>query len=199
MFCPPAAEMYGKRHSTVVEETSLSAHLCGASRPAHFRGVATVVVKLLNLVQPHTAVFGRKDAQQARIIERVVADLNIPTEIVVSPIVREDDGLAMSSRNAYLSAEERRRALCLYRALCRAESLYAGGARDAASVLAQMRELIEEGDPPVSIDYIEAVDYETLEPVARLDGPAIVAVAVRVGRTRLIDNVLLGPNGTPRR
>lgn len=192
VFYPPAAEMYPKDHSTWVVEQKLSSHLCGVSRPGHFRGVCTVVAKLFNLVLPDVAVFGEKDAQQLRIIERMARDLDFPVRIVRGPTVREPDGLAMSSRNAYLSPEERRQALCLRRALDRAESLCRGGERDAAKLKAAMHAVLAES-PLARADYLEIVDDSTLEAVYAVDRPCLVALAVFLGKTRLIDNTGIGP------
>ncbi len=191
VFCPDAGDMYRGGHSTYVDETKLSLGLCGASRPSHFRGVVTVVVKLLNIVQPHVAVFGQKDAQQARVIQKIVHDLNVPVEIIVVPTVREADGLAMSSRNVRLLPSERQEALCIYESLRLAERMYIEGTRDAGAITKAMEGLIS-GTPSARIDYIEAVDYHTLEPVERIQGATLVAVAVRIGQTRLIDNIIIG-------
>lgn len=192
LFCPKAEDIYQPRHSVYVTEESLSRGLCGASRPGHFRGVATVVAKLFNMVQPHVAVFGEKDAQQLRVIRRMVRDLNFPVEIVSGPTVREPDGLAMSSRNANLSPEERRQALCLRRALDRAETLAAGGERSTETLRNAMLEVIRHS-PLARVDYVDLVDEETLEPVSRIEKPVLAALAVFVGPTRLIDNTVLKP------
>lgn len=192
VFYPAADDMYPKDHSTWVVEERLSRGLCGASRPGHFRGVCTVVAKLFNIVLPDVAVFGEKDAQQLRLIERMVRDLDFPVRILRGPTVREPDGLAMSSRNAYLSPEERTQALCLRRALDRAESLYQGGERDAGKLRASMQSVIAES-PLARADYIEIVDDSTLEPVQAVAQPCLVALAVFVGKTRLIDNTVIGP------
>ncbi len=191
LFYPEAAEMYAPDFSTWVTEESLSKPLCGASRPGHFRGVCTVVTKLFLAVAPHTAVFGRKDAQQALVIRRMVRDLNFPIEIVIGPIVREPDGLAMSSRNAYLSPDERQRALALSRGLRKAEAAYEAGERRAAALRG-----IVEAEIAASqgrIDYVQLVARENLAPLdPAVDRPAMLAVAVFYGKTRLIDNVFLG-------
>ncbi len=188
LFYPEAAEMYAPDFSTWVTEESLSKPLCGASRPGHFRGVCTVVTKLFLAVAPHTAVFGRKDAQQALVIRRMVRDLNFPIEIVIGPIVREPDGLAMSSRNAYLSPDERQRALALSRGLRKAEAAYEAGERRAAALRG-----IVEAEIAASqgrIDYVQLVARENLAPLdPAVDRPAM---AVFYGKTRLIDNVFLG-------
>jgi len=193
IFHPSAAEMYVPGATVYVSEDRLSRVLCGRSRPGHFRGVLTVVAKLFNMIRPDVAVFGRKDAQQLRLIERMVTDLNYPIEIVAAPIVRESDGLAMSSRNTYLSEHQRRQALCLNRALQAAEKAFAAGERDPVRLKAAMAS-ITAGVPEVEVEYIEIVDWETLE---RLSSPierkALAAMAARVGGTRLIDNTLLDP------
>lgn len=192
LFAPEAGSVYAADASVWVDEDRLSRGLCGASRPGHFRGVCTVVAKLFNLTQPHVAVFGEKDAQQLRILRRMVRDLDIPVEIVAGPTVREPDGLAMSSRNAYLSPEERLQATCLRRALDAASSRLAAGERGAAALRAAMADVIA-GAPLARADYIEIVDDETLEPVSAIGRPALAALAVFVGRTRLIDNAVLRP------
>lgn len=191
-FCPDAGSMYGPRHQTHVEVGGLSEPLCGASRPGHFRGVATVVAKLFHLTWPHLAVFGQKDYQQLALIRQMSDDLDFAVEIVGGPIVREPDGLAMSSRNTYLGAEERRQATCLRRGLELAERAFAGGERDAAALVARAREPIEAA-PLARIDYVELRDAASLEPIQRVDRPAVLAMAVFVGTTRLIDNTVLAP------
>ena len=192
LFCPAAADMYAADHSVYVNDEKLSLGLCGAARPGHFRGVCTVVAKLFNLVLPDVAVFGEKDAQQLRIIERMVRDLNFPIRIVRGPTVREPDGLAMSSRNVYLSAEERRQALCLRRALDVAEARCRSGERDAKALRVALSEMIATA-PLARVDYLEIVDDVSLQPVARIERPSLVALAVFVGKTRLIDNTVLRP------
>ncbi len=192
LFAPETAAMYAKDASVAVVEENLSRGLCGASRPTHFRGVVTVVSKLFNLCLPDVAVFGEKDAQQIRVIRRLVRDLNFPVEIISGPTIREPDGLAMSSRNVNLSPAERKQALCLRRALDRAEVLQRSGERDAARIRASMVEAVAM-EPLATIDYIEIVDDETLEPVARTDRPTLVALAVKFSKTRLIDNAVLKP------
>ncbi|HEX9078694.1 MAG TPA: pantoate--beta-alanine ligase, partial [Desulfuromonadaceae bacterium] len=169
----------------------LSLPLCGASRPGHFDGVATVVTKLFNIVQPDTALFGAKDYQQLAVIRRMAADLNLPVEIVGMPIVREADGLAMSSRNSYLSPLERTSALCLSRAIRTARELYAAGTRDAALLRRAALEVIS-AEPEATIDYLELRDGATLEPKETADDATLLALAVRIGATRLIDNTVLG-------
>ena len=190
LFAPEAAEMYAPDASVYVTEEHLAAGLCGAARPGHFRGVCTVVAKLFNLCLPHVAVFGAKDAQQLRVIRRMTRDLNFPVEIVAGPTVREADGLALSSRNSYLSADERRQAPVLRRALDEAERLYRAGTRDAAALRNALQGIIAQA-PAARIDYIAVVDDETLAPVQTLTKPALVALAVYIGTTRLIDNTVL--------
>jgi pantoate--beta-alanine ligase len=190
IFFPDPTEMYAADHSLFVEETSLSTVLCGASRPGHFRGVTSVVAKLFNITQPDIAVFGQKDAQQCRVIQRLVRDLNFPVEIVVGPIVREPDGLAMSSRNKYLSPGDRRQALCLRRSLDVVEALVQAGERSVPELKAAVLAILGEV-PGLVIDYVAFVDNETLQPVSRIQRPVLMALAVRLGGTRLIDNTIL--------
>lgn len=190
IFCPEPSITYMEDASVWVDEESLSRGLCGASRPGHFRGVCTVVTKLFNMVQPDLAVFGEKDAQQLRIIERMVRDLNFPVEIVRGPIIRDPDGLAMSSRNKYLSDAQRADALCLRRALDLVQTLVRQGEHDVGIIRKAMEDLIGEV-PEASIDYIEVVDDETLIPLDRVDGRVLVALAVKIGSTRLIDNLVI--------
>ncbi len=190
LFHPEAADVYPAGYRTFVEVRGLEDRLCGRSRPGHFRGVATVVLKLFEIVRPDLAFFGAKDAQQVLIIRRLAADLDLDVEVVTCPIVREPDGLALSSRNAYLSAEERRAALALSAGLRRAEGAVAAGERDAARLVAGIRAALE-AEPLVRVDYVEAVDPGTLEPVASIDGDTLVALAAFVGKTRLIDNIRL--------
>jgi pantoate--beta-alanine ligase len=192
LFAPPVDEMYPGGAETWVTVEGLSEKLDGRSRPGHFRGVTTVVAKLFHTVEPDAAFFGQKDAAQVAIIRRMVRDLNLPVEIVVCPIVREADGLAMSSRNAYLDPEQRKRALVLHRSLLKVQALAEAGERDAAKLLAVGREeLAREGS--ARQDYFEIVDPDTLNPVVNTSGGALVAVAAYFGSTRLIDNILL-PN-----
>lgn len=192
LFAPAADAMYAADRSTWITEESLARGLCGASRPGHFRGVCTVVAKLFNLAVPDVAVFGEKDAQQLRVIRRMVRDLDIPVQIVPGPTVREPDGLAMSSRNRYLSPEARREAICLRRALDRAEALVQGGERSVAAIRSAMEAVVGEATS-ARIDYIALVDDETMEPLETLERPALVALAVFVGGVRLIDNTVLRP------
>jgi len=190
LFHPDASDVYPPGYRTYVEVQGLQDRLCGKSRPEHFRGVATVVLKLFNIVSPDLAFFGAKDAQQVKIIERMAADLDLSVEVVTCPLVRETDGLALSSRNAYLGPEERRAALVLSRSLRWAEKAVAAGERDAATLVAGIRSAIET-EPLARVDYVEAVDPETLEPVAEVRGGVLVALAVFIGPTRLIDNIRL--------
>lgn len=191
IFYPAATEMYAADASVWVDEEALSGGLCGSARPGHFRGVCTVVAKLFNLVLPDWAVFGEKDAQQLRIIERMVRDLNFPLEILRGPIVRESDGLAMSSRNKYLSAEQRSEALVLMRSLTQVRRMFDEGECRVEFLRAAMVEMIE-AFPDAAIDYIDFVGDKNLLPVERVEGPVLVALAVKWGSTRLIDNVVLG-------
>jgi pantoate--beta-alanine ligase len=191
-FCPEPGAMYPDGYQTVIEVRELAAPLCGASRPGHFAGVATVVAKLFNLTRPHLAVFGQKDFQQLALIRRLVRDLDYGIEIVGMPIVREADGLAMSSRNAYLSADERREAVALRRGLDAAEAAFAAGERDAAALLAAARAPLE-ASPRARIDYVELRDADALTEVERVERPAVLAMAVFFGQTRLIDNTVLQP------
>jgi pantoate--beta-alanine ligase len=190
VFNPPAREIYPEGYSTWVEETEVSRGLCGAARPGHFRGVTTVVLKLFNIVGPDIAFFGRKDYQQFKVIEKMVRDLNLPVEIAGLPTVREPDGLAMSSRNSYLSDRERKEALCLRRALLRARELAAAGESLAAAVRREMEEIIGR-EPDARIDYLEFRDPETLQPRETIRPGDLAAGAVFIGRVRLIDNLLL--------
>ncbi len=191
VFTPTAAEMYPAGFQTSVRVKDLALPLCGASRPGHFDGVATVVTKLFNIVQPDVALFGTKDFQQLAIIRRMAADLCQLAEIVGMPIVREADGLAMSSRNAYLSPAERRSALCLFRAIQLVRERYAGGERDAATLLRAAHELIS-AEPVAAIDYLDLRSSLTLEEVKTAGDDTLMALAVRIGTTRLIDNTVLG-------
>jgi len=191
VFTPGAAAMYPPGFQTTVRVRDLALPLCGASRPGHFDGVATVVTKLFNIVQPDVALFGRKDFQQLAIIRRMTADLSLPLEIVGMPIVREPDGLAMSSRNAYLSEEQRHSALCLSRSIRKVRALYASGENDVERLRSAARELIQ-AEPAAVIDYLDFRDAETLEEIATAHATTLMALAVKIGNTRLIDNTLLG-------
>jgi len=190
LFAPESSEIYPPGFRTWVNVEGLSERLEGRVRRGHFRGVTTVVLKLLEIVQPRKAFFGRKDAQQARIIRQMARDLHLDSEIVVCPIVREPDGLAMSSRNAYLNPEERRAATILFRALDGARASISRGERDALRLTAAMRETLR-AEPLAEPDYVELVDAETLDPVTRLRGVCLALLAVRIGAIRLIDNLLI--------
>jgi pantoate--beta-alanine ligase len=190
-FAPSVEEMYPKGSVTWVTVEGLSDRLCGKSRPGHFRGVTTVVSKLFHIVEPDAAFFGQKDAAQHAIIRRMVRDLDMPVAIEVCPIVREPDGLALSSRNAYLNPEERKSALLLHRSLMRVQQLYKGGERDAAVLITAAKSDFAV-QPSVRLDYFEIVNPNTLEPEPSVTGPTLVAVAAYVGKTRLIDNIVLG-------
>jgi pantoate--beta-alanine ligase len=191
VFMPPVEEIYPPGFNSWVEVGRLAERLEGASRPGHFRGVATVVARLFNLVQPDRAYFGQKDAQQLIVIRKMVADLDMSLEVIAVPTVREPDGLAMSSRNTYLNPEERKQATVLYQALILAQKLYAEGEKDAAAIRRQMTELIQK-QPLADIDYISLADAETLDELDVVKPPALVSMAVKIGKTRLIDNVVVG-------
>jgi pantoate--beta-alanine ligase len=191
VFIPTAGEMYPDGFQTGVTVRDLSLPLCGTSRPGHFDGVATVVTKLFNIVRPDVALFGRKDYQQLAVIRRMTADLNMPVEIMGMPIVREADGLAMSSRNAYLSPLERQSALCLSRAVKRARELFAAGERSVAVLAGETRAVIEQEAAAV-VDYVEFRDGATLQESDVADVGTLLALAVKIGQTRLIDNTVLG-------
>ncbi|HEU65182.1 MAG TPA: pantoate--beta-alanine ligase [Chloroflexi bacterium] len=190
VFVPSDDEMYPPGFSSWVDVEKVTERLEGASRPGHFRGVATVVAKLFNIVQPSRAYFGQKDAQQVMVIKRMVTDLNMGIEIVVVPTARESDGLAMSSRNIYLSPEERRTATVLFKALTLARQLGMDGEKDAEKIRRHMTSLIQK-EPLARIDYVSIADAETLEELSFVDRPALASLAVRVGKTRLIDNMPL--------
>jgi pantoate--beta-alanine ligase len=192
VFAPSTDEMYPAGNATWVEVQGLSERLCGKSRPGHFRGVATVVSKLFHIIEPDVAFFGQKDAAQVAIIRRMVRDLDMPVGIEVCPIVREADGLAMSSRNAYLNPEERKSALVLYRSLMRAKTMFDGGERSSEKLMSAAKEEFAD-EPSVSLEYFEIVDPDTLESQSLITQRAVAAVAAFVGTTRLIDNILLGP------
>lgn len=194
VFVPQAETMYPPGYSTYVEPPSVAQPLEGVCRPGHFRGVATVVLKLFHLCPADVAFFGAKDYQQATVIRRMVADLNVPIDVQVMPTVREPDGLAMSSRNRYLSAAEREQALALSRSLQLAADLVAGGERNASTVASRMRDVFDAAGI-TDIDYIAVADPQTLEPLETIAGEAVVLVAARVGTTRLIDNRVIGPAG----
>lgn len=187
IFNPEPENMYANDFSSFIDMSTLTKGLCGKSRPIHFRGVCTVVGKLFNIVQPDKAYFGQKDAQQLAVIRHMVNDLNFNLEIVGCPIIREADGLAKSSRNTYLSPEERQAALILSKSLERGRELIEAGERDAETIKQAVTELIQT-EPLARIDYVELVDWDTLEPVERIEGPVLNAIAVYIGKTRLIDN-----------
>ncbi|SMC24261.1 pantothenate synthetase [Desulfacinum hydrothermale DSM 13146] len=192
VFAPTVDQMYPPGFQTYVQVEEVTRPLCGRSRPGHFRGVATVVAKLFQVVKPHVAVFGQKDYQQLLTIRRMVEDLAMDVQVVGHPIVREADGLAMSSRNTYLSEEDRRDALLLSRSLEEARRLVSKGERNGEVILGAVRRILASG-PRVRIDYAELRDAETLEPVQHLEGPTLLALAAHVGRARLIDNTVLEP------
>ncbi|MHC4721252.1 MAG: pantoate--beta-alanine ligase [Planctomycetota bacterium] len=191
VFAPSSGEMYAQANVTWVDVEKLTQNLCGRSRPAHFRGVTTVCAKLFNIVLPDVAFFGQKDAQQAIIIKRMVADLNMPLQIVVCPTVREPDGLAVSSRNQYLSAEDRKDAVLLSAALAECEKLVNAGQRNCQVLIESMHKIISRSSK-VEIEYISIVDTETLADIDVIEGDALVALAVKIGSTRLIDNIFVG-------
>ncbi|MBP7766038.1 MAG: pantoate--beta-alanine ligase [Deltaproteobacteria bacterium] len=191
IFFPSNEDMYPAGYQTYVEVEQVTKNLCGVSRPGHFRGVTTVCCKLFNIVKPHNAVFGKKDFQQLAAIRRMVIDLNQDLEIVGMPTFREPDGLAMSSRNVYLSAEERASALSLVGSLTLAQKLYAAGERKAGVIISQAQSLISSA-PFTDIDYVKICDTATLEDVEDIRGEVVMALAVKVGKTRLIDNSVLG-------
>ncbi len=191
VFMPSVDEMYPPKFKNWVEVGEVAERLEGASRPRHFRGVATVVAKLFDIVQPDKAYFGQKDAQQAIVIQKMVVDRNLNLEIVAVPTVREPDGLAMSSRNTYLNPEERRAATVLYQALSLAQQLWSQGEKNAQTIRQEMTDLIQK-QPLADIDYISIADAETLDELDTVRPPALVSLAVKIGKTRLIDNVVLG-------
>jgi len=191
VFMPGLDEMYPAAFEAAVDVGSVAMPLEGAFRPGHFRGVATVVLKLLNIILPDRAYFGRKDAQQLAVIRKMVRDLDLPVDIVAMPTVREPDGFAMSSRNTYLTPEQRKAATILYQALTLALEMWTRGTRDAEAFRSRLRELIED-EELANVDYVSVADPDTLRELERIQGPALVSMAVRIGRTRLIDNVTLG-------
>lgn len=190
VWMPTAEIMYPPGYQTWVEVETMTRPLEGAMRPGHFRGVTTVVAKLFTGVQPQRAYFGQKDAQQAAVIRQMTRDLNFPIEIVVCPIVREPDGLAMSSRNVYLDAEQRRAATVLYRALSAAKAAYQDGERDAETLRGKMKDILE-AEPLAEVQYVSCADYDTLEELDTVTGKALLSMAVFIGKTRLIDNMIL--------
>jgi pantoate--beta-alanine ligase len=195
IFYPNVKDMYPKGFKTYVNVEELSDKLCGKFRPGHFKGVATVVTKLFNIVCPDIAYFGQKDAQQAIIIKRMVKDLNIPVKIKVLPIIREKDGLAMSSRNVYLNDKERRDALVLYQALNLAKDLIKSGITDTDKIIKKMRKLINKKEN-AKIDYISIVDMDDLNPIKKISNKCLIALAVWIGKTRLIDNTIINKLGS---
>lgn len=192
LFKPETDEIYPQGYKTYVEVHDLQGRLCGRSRPGHFRGVCTVVLKLFNIINPDISFFGQKDAQQAIILKKMVKELNLEVEIDVLPIIREEDGLALSSRNNYLSKEERKAALVLSKSLKGAQSMIERGQRDSAAIIKGMKEKIGR-EPLAKIDYVEIVDMDNLNPVSRIEKEALAAIAVFIGKVRLIDNTTLRP------
>ncbi len=192
VFAPNAGEIYGEKFQTYVELEKLPNHLCGLSRPVFFKGVATIVTKLFNIVNPHVTIFGQKDYQQLTIIRRMVRDLNFDIKVVGAPTVRESDGLAMSSRNTYLTPEQRMSALSLNKSLKKAQTLVVNDLKDAAKIIDTAAKLIR-SHPETEIDYITICDPETLDDIKIIDRPALMALAVKVGKARLIDNMILKP------
>ena len=191
VFHPEPEALYAPDACTYINVEGITGQLCGKTRPTHFRGVCTVVSKLMNISQADRAYFGQKDAQQLAVVRRMVRDLNMNVQVVGCPIVREADGLAKSSRNAYLSADERQAALVLSRAVAEGQRLMQEGERSAAAVVGAMKELIE-AEPAARIDYVEMVSWDGIQPVQQADGPVLVAMAVYIGKTRLIDNFIFG-------
>ncbi|MEN3043414.1 MAG: pantoate--beta-alanine ligase [Fervidobacterium sp.] len=189
VFYPNVEEMYPQNYSVYVDEIELSKYLCGAKRPGHFRGVCTVVTKLFNIIKPTRAYFGQKDAQQFRILRRMVQNLNMDVQMIELPIVRERDGLAMSSRNVYLNQDEREQATRLYKSLLKAKELIDNGQKNVEVIKQAMYKILDH--PLIRIDYVEIVDEETLVPVERIEKKVIIAVAAFVGRARLIDNIII--------
>jgi pantoate--beta-alanine ligase len=189
-FTPSAQEMYPDGFQTAVEVEQVTKNLCGISRPGHFRGVTTVVAKLFNIAKPHLAIFGEKDYQQLIAIKQMARDLNMDIEVIGIPTIRESDGLAMSSRNTYLTAKERKEALSLYRSLLKGKELFLQGGRSAIKILTEVRGIIEE-QKSATVDYIKICDAHTLEDIEEIKDEALIALAVTIGKTRLIDNIIL--------
>ena len=185
--------MYPQPNLTWIEVEKLTEHLCGAGRPDHFRGVGTVVAKLFHTLRPDIAYFGQKDAQQLAVVRRIAADLNLPVEIRACPIIREPDGLALSSRNRYLDPDQRRQAVCLFQALEQARTMIRQGQRDGQVIIEQMGKIIRER-PLARIDYIQLVDNDLLQPISRIEGACLLAAAVYIGPVRLIDNITVDPD-----
>jgi len=190
VLAPPVEQMYAARNLTWVNVEKLTEPLCGRFRPGHFRGVTTVCAKLFNIVGADVAYFGQKDAQQALVIKRMVTDLNMPLEIVICPTVREPDGLAVSSRNQYLTDQQRKDAACIYKALRKCRQMIDAGVEDAQDIINQIHKVINQV-PSIEIEYLSIVDADTLQPVEHINGTILVAIAVRIGKVRLIDNILL--------
>ena len=190
IFTPSAKSIYQNSFSTYVNVENLTENLCGASRKGHFRGVTTVVTKLFNIIKPDMAYFGQKDAQQVVVIKKMVKDLNVPLKIKIMPIIREKDGLAMSSRNAYLNSQERLRALSIYKSLKLAKALYKNGERNAKKIIKKMRNLISK-EKYIKVDYVSIVDLENLKNINKISKKILIAVAVKIGKIRLIDNIIL--------
>jgi len=194
IFYPSVKDMYPAGYATYVNVEGLTEVLCGRSRPGHFKGVTTVVAKLFGIVKPDVAYFGQKDAQQAVVIKKMAEDLNMDVEIKIMPIVREKDGLAMSSRNSYLSEDERKDASAIYKGLKKAESMIEDGERNAGGIAKAVEEMIRSKCPAARIDYISIVDNKTLKDVNVISGDVLIAVAVFIGKTRLIDNMVINPD-----
>ncbi len=190
VFTPCAEDLYPEGFCTYVSQTKLTESLCGKMRPGHFKGVATIVTKLFNIIKPDRAYFGQKDYQQSVIVKKLVKDLNMEIDIKVLLTVRDEDGLALSSRNKHLNSEERHNALCIYNSLLRAKSLYSSNIKDAKKIIEEMTSIIK-STKNTKIDYVSIVNADTLEDVSRINGKAVATVAVRVGETRLIDNIIL--------
>ncbi|MHC4396119.1 MAG: pantoate--beta-alanine ligase [Planctomycetota bacterium] len=193
VFTPTAEQMYAPENLTWVTVEKLTEQLCGRSRPDHFRGVTTVCTKLFNIVTADIAYLGQKDAQQAIVIKKMVADLNIPLEIVVCPTIRESDGLAVSSRNQYLSEQQKKDATCIYKSLQKCQQMINAGATDTQKIITEMRKVINRV-PSIEIEYLSIVDAETLQPEDRIAGTILAAIAVKIGQVRLIDNILVDSN-----
>ncbi len=190
LFVPEAEEMFPEGYKTYVEVHGLQERLCGRSRPGHFRGVCTVVLKLFNIVNPDISFFGQKDAQQAAILKKMIQDLNLGVKIEVLPVIREADGLALSSRNAYLKPEERKSALVLSKSLRDAHGMIENGERDSGIIISRMREIISQ-EPLAKIDYLDVVDMDNLNALTRIEKKALIALAVFIGKVRLIDNIIV--------
>ncbi len=193
IFAPPVDEMYPSDYQTCVNVEEVTRNLCGISRPAHFRGVTTVVCKLFSIVKPSFAIFGEKDFQQLVAIRQMVSDLNIDVKIVGMPIYREEDGLALSSRNKYLTPDERKAALCLFRSLMRAKELFRQGERKTEEILSEVMSIIE-AEQLAEIDYVKICDVKTLKDIEQINQETVLALAAKIGKTRLIDNIILNPS-----